>query len=197
MNMSTIRPVLTGLALLFAVALSASLPLAAKADEKSGDMGISTQDALALSSQKDNVLFVDVRDPVEILFVGFTDAVDINIPYLIVDRTQWDSENGRFRLYRNPDFAAEIEAALQARGMDKTATVITMCRSGSERGEPSAAFLKENGFANARYVVHGFQGSAIKEGPQKGLRLLNGWQNDGLPWQSKPNPDKIYRLDRP
>ncbi|CAM3478407.1 rhodanese-like domain-containing protein [Thalassospira profundimaris] len=193
MNMFKIRPILAGLALLCAIAFSAALPVSAKAD----DLGISTTKALELSSQKDNVLFVDVRDPVEILFVGFTDAVDINIPYLIVDRTQWDAEKGRFRLYRNPDFAAQIEGALKARGMDKNATVITMCRSGSERGKPSAAFLQENGFANAHYVVHGFQGSAIKEGPQKGLRLLNGWQNDGLPWQSKPNPDKIYRLDRP
>ena len=179
--------------MLFAVTFSASLPVSARADE----LGISTTEAFELSSQKDNVLFVDVRDPVEILFIGFTDAVDINIPYLMVDRTQWDAEKGRFRLYRNPDFAIEIEAALKARGMDKDATVITMCRSGSERGKPSATFLQDNGFANARYVVHGFQGSSIKEGPQKGLRLLNGWQNDGLPWQSKPNPDKIYRLDRP
>jgi rhodanese-related sulfurtransferase len=192
MKMLKTRPVLAGLALMFAIAFSATLPVSAKADE----LGISTTEALELSSQKDNVLFVDVRDPVEILFIGFTDAVDINIPYLMVDRTQWDAEKGRFRLYRNPNFAAEIETALKAHGMGKDATVITMCRSGSERGKPSAAFLKENGFANAHYVVHGFQGSAIKEGPQKGLRLLNGWQNDGLPWQSKPNPDKIYRLDR-
>lgn len=193
MNMFKMRPVLAGLALLFAIAFSAALPVSVRADE----LGISTTEAFELSSQKDNVLFVDVRDPVEILFIGFTDAVDINIPYLMVDRSQWDAKKGRFRLYRNPDFAAEIEAALKARGMDKDATVITMCRSGSERGKPSAAFLQENGFANARYVVHGFQGSSIKDGPQKGLRLLNGWQNDGLPWQSKPNPDKIYRLDRP
>lgn len=193
MNMFKMNPVLASLALLFAVTFSASLPVSARADE----LGISTTEAFELSSQKDNVLFVDVRDPVEILFIGFTDAVDINIPYLMVDRTQWDAEKGRFRLYRNPDFATEIEAALKARGMDKDATVITMCRSGSERGKPSATFLQDNGFANARYVVHGFQGSSIKEGPQKGLRLLNGWQNDGLPWQSKPNPDKIYRLDRP
>lgn len=192
MNMFKIRPVWAGMALLFAITFSATLPVSVKADE----LGISTRDAFALSSQKDNVLFVDVRDPVEILFVGFTDAVDINIPYLMVDRSQWDTEKTRFRLYRNPDFAAEIEAALKERGMDKSATVITMCRSGSERGKPSAEFLRENGFANAHYVIHGFQGSAIKEGPQKGLRIQNGWQNDGLPWQSKPNPEKIYRTDR-
>ena len=55
--------------------------------------------------------------------------------------------------------------------------------------------LRENGFENARYVIHGFQGSATKDGKQKGLRIINGWQNSGLPWQAKPNPDKIYRMD--
>ncbi len=189
--MHPIRRLFPGLGMLLAIMFASPGPI--HADE----LGISTQDALQLATQDDKpVLFVDVRDPVEILFIGFTDAVDINIPYLMVDRSQWDTEKTRFRLYRNPDFAAEIEAALKERGMDKTATIITMCRSGSERGKPSAEFLRENGFANARYVIHGFQGSAIKEGPQKGLRIQNGWQNDGLPWQSKPNPEKIYRLDR-
>jgi len=189
--MDHIHRLLSGLGMLLAVIFA--LPNPTYADE----LGISTQEALELATQDDKpVLFVDVRDPVEILFIGFTDAVDINIPYLIVDRTAWDSEKGRFRLYRNPNFINQIEVALKERSMDKSATVITMCRSGSERGKPSAIFLQENGFLNAHYVTHGFQGNAIKEGPQKGLRLLNGWQNDGLPWQSKPNPDKIYRLDQ-
>ena len=31
---------------------------------------------------------------------------------------------------------------------------------------------------------------------QKGFRLQNGWQNSGLPWSMKMNPDKMYRVDR-
>ena len=27
----------------------------------------------------------------------------------------------------------------------------------------------------------------------KGLRVVNGWQNAGLPWSMDINPDKIYR----
>ena len=45
-----------------------------------------------------------------------------------------------------------------------------MCRSGSERGKPSADFLREAGL-NAYYVVNGFQGSAIKEGEHAGFVL--------------------------
>lgn len=163
----------------------------------SQDVGITPEATFEqLQQSREQILFIDVRDPVEIMFVGFTDSVDLNIPYLLVDRTRWDTEKDRFHLYRNPNFIQQVDQALAARGLDRSATVITMCRSGSERGLPSAQFLIDNGFKNARYVVNGFQGSSLKAGDKKGFRIQNGWQNSGLPWQSKPNPDKIFRSDR-
>ncbi|WP_339861605.1 rhodanese-like domain-containing protein [Thalassospira alkalitolerans] len=178
------------------ITLTLALMIWSPTTSQAQDMGLSTAQAYEMSQNDETpVLFIDVRDPIEIMFIGFTDAVDANIPYLMADRSQWDSEKNRFRMYQNPDFIADIKTALAKRGMDNTATIITMCRSGSERGEPSARFLRENGFENARYVIHGFQGSATKDGKQKGLRIINGWQNSGLPWQAKPNPDKIYRMD--
>ena len=165
---------------------------------QAADMAISAQDTYAkIQKGERNVLFIDVRDPVEIMFVGFTDAVHANVPFMLVDRTQWNAEKGVFRLYRNPDFINQVKLQLAKRGLSSDAEIITMCRSGSERGEPSAAFLRENGFANARYVVNGFQGGALKDGPQAGFRLQNGWQNSGLPWSAKMNPEKIHRIDRP
>ena len=100
-------------------------------------------------------------------------------------------------MQRNPQFVQQVAAALKAHGLDKNATIITMCRSGSERGEPSAQYLREQGFPNALYVIHGFQGSPAKEGPQAGMRVVNGWQNSGLPWSNKLNPEKIYREQAP
>lgn len=160
------------------------------------DIGISAKDTQALVLENENVLFIDVRDPIEIMFIGFTDAVDINIPYLMVDRNQWDDKKERFRLYQNPDFINQVKTALTAKGLGDDATIITMCRSGSERGLPSAEFLKDNGFKNAHYVLHGFQGDSLKEGEQSGLRIKNGWQNEGLQWGSKPTAEKIYRTDK-
>ena len=163
---------------------------------QAADIGISAQETYAkIQVGEPNVLFIDVRDPVEIMFVGFSDVVHANIPYLMVDRTQWNAERGVFRLYQNPDFVAQVKAELEKRGMGMDAEIITMCRSGSERGEPSADFLRKNGFPNARFVIDGFQGAAIKDGPQAGFRLKNGWQNSGLPWSAKMNPEKIYRTD--
>lgn len=173
-----------------ALVLALTLSAAVQADELAIELDELRQ---LLDSQRDQLVFVDVRDPVEIMFTGFTDAVDRNVPYLLVDRKDWDAEKNRFRLNRNADFAAQVEQILKAKGLDKRAIVVTMCRSGSERGKPSAAYLREQGFEQALYLVHGFQGSSLKEGEHKGLRIENGWQNSGLPWQSKPNPEKIYR----
>ena len=177
--------------------IAAAIGLAALTAQ-AADMAISAADTYAKIQQGErNVLFIDVRDPVEIMFVGFADAVHANVPFMMVDRTQWNAEKGVFRLYRNPDFINHVKLQLAKRGLSADAEIITMCRSGSERGEPSAAFLRENGFPNARYVVNGFQGGALKEGPQAGFRLQNGWQNSGLPWSATMNADKIHRVDRP
>lgn len=161
------------------------------------ELEISAKDAYAKTQQTEKpVLLVDVRDPVEIMFVGFTDAVDVNIPFLMVDRTQWDAERNIYPITRNPEFVEQIKAELAKRGLDENTEVITMCRSGSERGEPSAKVLREAGLVNARFVVNGFQGDALSEGPQAGMRLKNGWQNSDLPWSRSLNGEKMYRLDR-
>ncbi len=146
-----------------------------------------------LQADADAVLFVDVRDPVEIMFIGAADAVDINIPFKLVDRTQFNEDKGVFVLHDNPDFANSIEKALKAKGLGKDAPIVTMCRSGSERGKPSAEYLLSQGFTNVKYVDHGFQGDTLKEGVIKGFRLSNGWQNSGLPWSPKLNADKIHK----
>jgi len=141
----------------------------------------------------DQLLFIDVRDPVEIMFIGFTDAVDINIPFKLVDRTQFNEDKASFAMPSNPDFASDVEKALKAKGLGKDALIVTMCRSGSARGKPSADYLLSQGFSNVKYIDHGFQGGAAKEGKMKGFRFVNGWQNAGLPWSSTINASKINK----
>ena len=139
--------------------------------------GTAAADDLALSatevhervtSGEEDILFIDVRDPAEIHFVGFTDVVDANIPFRRIDLTGWNERKGVFAMPMNRDFAEEVAAALEARGMDRSDTVITMCRSGSTRGKPSAEYLLEQGFESVHYVRHGFQGDRMEEGQQIG-----------------------------
>ena len=40
---------------------------------------------LRVTQGEKNILFVDVRDPVEIMFVGFADTVHVNVPFMLVD----------------------------------------------------------------------------------------------------------------
>lgn len=162
------------------------------------EFGISAKETYEkVAIQDPNVLFIDVRDPIEIMFVGFTDLVHVNVPFLLVDRTKWEEKRGVYHLDRNAEFVAQIRSELEKRGLDKNAEIITLCRSGSERGEPSAQLLREAGFPNARFVINGFQGSPIQSGPQAGFRLQNGWQNSGLPWSMKMSSSKMYRVDKP
>lgn len=146
-----------------------------------------------VSDDTSTVLFIDVRDPVEIMFTGWAEGVDINIPFLLVDRDGWNEASGSFPMPRNPDFIAQVDQALAARGLDRSTPIITMCRSGSARGEPSAAALREAGFENAYFVRHGFQGDRLSEGEMAGHRLKNGWQNEGLPWRPRMDSERIYR----
>lgn len=181
------KKLLSGLALGLSLAFTAPVAIAA-------ETGLSPQQVYEMKTTagQEPFLFVDVRDPVEIMFVGATDVIDTNIPFMLVDRYTIDEDKGVFRMYRNPHFINEIKAALRARGLAEDTMIVTMCRSGSERGEPSAAVLREAGL-NAYYVINGFQGSTIKEGERAGFRTQNGWQNSGLPWSPKMIADKAYR----
>lgn len=140
----------------------------------------------------DEVLFVDVRDPVEIMFTGFTDVVDVNVPFLLADRSQWNADKNVLRMAPNPDFANGIARALADRNLGKDAAIVLMCRSGGTRGAPSAKALEGQGYEKVYVVVDGFEGDALKEGERKHWRLVNGWKNAGLPWSYALDRQKIY-----
>lgn len=144
------------------------------------------------TAERDKVLFVDVRDPAEIMFTGFTDVIDVNVPFLLSNPAKWNDKKSVLLMERNPGFADGIEAALVARGLDKSAPVILMCRSGGTRGAPSAKSLEGRDFKAVYVVVDGFEGGTVKGDPRGPWRLKNGWKNSGLPWSYKLNRDKIY-----
>lgn len=143
-------------------------------------------------AQGQKVLLVDVRDPIEIMFTGFSDVVDINIPYMISNRHKWNDEKSVFMMEVNPDFEAGIARALTDRKLTKSSPIILMCRSGGERGAPSAKALEGKGYAKVYVVTDGFEGVALKEGEKKNWRLVNGWKNSGLPWSYKLNKAKLF-----
>ena len=140
----------------------------------------------------DKALLVDVRDPIEIHFVGFTDVADINIPFKLANRHKWNEKKSLLAMEKNPSFEDDMEKALAERGLDKNAPVIIMCRSGGTRGAPAARTLYDRGFKQVYVMTDGFEGGKVKSGEKKNWRLVNGWKNSGLPWSYKMNPDKMY-----
>ncbi len=140
----------------------------------------------------DAVLFVDVREPIEIMFTGYTDVIDVNVPYMLVNPAKWNPKKPVLAMEPNPDFASGILDALDARGLDKSTPVILMCRSGGTRGAPSARALESLGLEQVFVVVDGFEGGTLKGDPKGPWRLKDGWKNSGLPWGYDLNPEKVY-----
>lgn len=134
------------------------------------------------SEEGKKMLLVDVRDPIEIMFTGFANTVDINIPFMTSNRHQWNEKKNVFAMEVNPDFEPRIAKALADRNLTKDSPIILMCRSGGERGAPSAKALEGKGYSKVYVVVDGFEGDTVKDGEKKNWRLVNGWKNSGLPW---------------
>lgn len=144
------------------------------------------------TAEGDKVLFVDVREPMEMMFTGATDIVDVNVPFLLVNPARWNPKKPRFAMEPNPAFAEGVLAALETRGLGKDAPVLLMCRSGGTRGAPSARALEGLGLEQVYVVVDGFEGATSKDDPRGPWRHVNGWKNAGLPWGYDLDPSKVY-----
>lgn len=178
--------------LLNTAAFAAEMPKDPK-KQTSWNLYVDSKEAFEMKQkQGDEVLFVDVRDPIEIMFTGFTDVVDINIPFMTANPMAWHKKKPVFEMSANKNFEALIDKALTARGLTKKSPVILMCRSGGTRGAPSAKMLEGKGYENVYVVTDGFEGGTIKDGDKKNWRLKNGWKNAGLPWSYKLNKEKMY-----
>jgi rhodanese-related sulfurtransferase len=150
---------------------------------------VDSTEAFAMKqAQGDKVLLVDVRDPIEIMFTGFAPAVDVVVPFMSANLSKWNDKRSVYQVERDPAFGEKIAKALADRGLGKDTPILLMCRSGGERGAPSAKELWGKGFASVYIVVDGFEGDTVKDGPEKNWRRVNGWKNSGLPWG--------YTLDR-
>jgi rhodanese-related sulfurtransferase len=133
------------------------------------------------------VLFLDVRTLPELMFVGSTGEIDKQVPFVdFAHPAAWDDKNNRPQLVPNPSFVKDAEAALAAKGLDKTAEVLVMCRSG-DRSARAVNALAGAGFTNVWSVYDGFEGDASSEG----RRTVNGWKNANLPWSYKLDKAKI------
>lgn len=190
------RIVLAGLAALFSLASGLALAAPEPADPKkqtAWHLYLTAREAFEMKQAAgDKALFIDVREPVEIMFTGFTDMIDVNVPFLLVDPTAFNPAKPVLAMRPNPGFRDGVLKAMTDRGLGRETPVILMCRSGGERGAPSAKALEATGLTAVYVVIDGFEGDSDKANPNGPWRSLNGWKNSGLPWSYDLNPAKIY-----
>ena len=139
----------------------------------------------------DDALFLDVRTPAELNYLGATSVMDANVPTDTMDGTAWDDKKNRYVRKHNENFIADVDARLKAKGMKKTDTVILMCRSG-KRSAKAVNVLAKAGYTKVYSVVDGYEGDKVKQGENKGKRMKNGWKNAGLPWTYSMDKDLMY-----
>jgi rhodanese-related sulfurtransferase len=157
---------------------------------------LSSQEAAKFINQNaSKALFLDIRTPAELMFVGMPAQADANVPYMKEpDFPAWDGVKGTFKLELNPEFLPEVRRRLAAKGLKPTDPIVLICRSG-DRSAAAANLLAEAGFKNVYSVVDGFEGDLAGEGPKAGQRAVNGWKNAGLPWSYKLDRTKMYKLE--
>ena len=139
----------------------------------------------------EKTLFVDIRTPSELNYLGAATVMDTHVPTVFMDTTGWNDKKHRYKRAKNKNFIADIDMALKKKGLTKNDTVILMCRSG-KRSASAVNTLAKNGYTNVFSVVDGYEGDKVKKGNDKGKRMKNGWKNSGLPWTYSLDKDYMY-----
>lgn len=141
---------------------------------------LTPSDAYKAVTKEPSIVLIDVRDPVEISFVGHPKPMDSNIPLRTVTE-KFNPKSGKYKMKANAAFVADVDALMKRLKLSKSDPIIVSCRSGP-RSAVAARLLHKAGYKNVWNQVEGFEGSIDKE---TGARSKNGWRNAGLPWSYK------------
>jgi rhodanese-related sulfurtransferase len=148
---------------------------------RSTSLGLYLSPKGAFKALKENpkIVFIDVRDPIEVSFVGHAVGTDKNIPLSLATH-EFSPELGRYKMKENPNLLVEVKNLIDREGVTKKDPIFVACRSGGRSGKVARKLIKA-GYTNVWNLVEGFEGDKNNEG----VRTLNGWRNTGLPWTYK------------
>ena len=93
----------------------------------------------------EKTLFVDVRTPSELNYLGAATVMDVHVPAVFMDTSGWNDKKHRYNRAKNKNFVSDLDKALKKKGLTKDDTVIVMCRSG-KRSATAANTLADNGY---------------------------------------------------
>jgi rhodanese-related sulfurtransferase len=141
-----------------------------------------------INHQMPEALFVDVRTRGEFVYVGHPQGLDAHIPYVELENVaEWDAKNNRYGIAPNSHFIVALAQRLHAKGLDRNAPIVLICRSG-DRSAKAADLLAKAGYTRVYTVTEGFEGdlSAANQ------RDINGWRNNALPWSYRSSAHVAY-----
>jgi len=183
-----------GLILTLAVPLQAGEDWSTLPERKQTTLGLYMTSPMAyqyVMDHMDKTLFVDVRTPSEVNYLGATTVMDAHVPWVFMDSTGWNANKHRYNRRSNENFVADMGRALKDKGLTKNDTIILICRSG-DRSAAAVNLLAQSGYTNVYTVVHGYEGDKATTGEHKGQRVVNGWRNSDMPWTYTLDGDLMY-----
>ena len=133
---------------------------------------VNSQEAFSELSNQQNATLVDVRTQAEWAFVGVPDLRPIAKEPLLVEWQGFPSSGP------NPEFVAAVSDQLVKKGLDQSAPIYFLCRSGA-RSQAAAIALTQAGYTQCFNISDGFEGPLDAEG-HRGTQ--SGWKATGLPW---------------
>lgn len=161
-------------------------------DPKLSPLGlyISSKKAYELLNEEPEILFIDVRDPVEVALTGHPEPVDKIVPVRLQSDV-YDKEIEEFALVPNSSFLKEMKQTLKESGKSRHDAIFVTCGSGYRSGE-AVRILSAAGYTNVWQIPDGYDGEE-----KRGMNSQNAWQNAGLPWSRKLVPStpwvKVFR----
>lgn len=136
-------------------------------------------DAAAALEADPSILFLDVRDPIEVAFVGHPMPIDAIVPLELATH-EFNEDDGSVTMAPNTSCVAQVGRVLARQGLERIAPIFVMCRSGG-RSAAAVDALAAAGYTNVWNLTEGFEGDRDRSG----ARALNGWRNAGLPWTTR------------
>lgn len=169
--------------------IASSIDPASLSEREKTTLGLylSAEDAHRALEADPGIVFVDVRGPREVEFVGIAEGTDANVPVKI-KTTDYVAKKKGYAWRDNPDFVAQVDAILAREGKTRADPVFVQCRSGG-RSKMAAQKLIDAGYSQVYNLVEGFEGGKDKA---SGHRTVAGWRNSDLPWHYGIAPDQAW-----
>lgn len=173
-----------------ASAFESSVDVESLSAKKSTPLGLylTPADAHRALEENPDIVFIDVRDPIEVNFVGHANAVDAIVPIKTATHA-FNAKSGTYKMSKNANFVADVNRIMARENATSNDPVFVMCRSGA-RSAAAAKLLIKAGYTNVWNLTEGFEGDRAKV---TGHRDQNGWRNAGLPWSYKLDPNQAWQ----